>query len=96
MSEERTFPRWLPRPGHKISITIGEPINATIEPLLAQCKAQFPIPWRPETYEKNVGEDLKDEPKELAGIRSHIAKVLRDELMKVGVEARRNDKELLK
>lgn len=34
MPEPRGNPRWLPRPGANITIDIGEPINATLDPLL--------------------------------------------------------------
>lgn len=85
MSESRTFPRFLPRPGHKISITIGKPINTILEPYLLEAKKKFPIPWKPNTYDQDFGEDLKLEPDELKGIRSRIAEVLREEVMKVGI-----------
>lgn len=34
MPEPRGNPRWLPRPGANITIDIGQPINAALDPLL--------------------------------------------------------------
>lgn len=93
MNEERTFPRFLPRTGKKVTVIIGEPINDAVEPLLAEYQRKFPDPWRPVTYGRDVAEDLKAEPAGLADMRSRIADALRTELMKLGekvgeVEAR--------
>lgn len=97
MDEERGFPRPLPRPGKKVTIIIGEPINDAVEPLLAEYQKKFPEPWVPVTYGRDVKEDLREEPSQLAEMRSRIAEVLRQELMKVGqripeIEAREPSK----
>lgn len=34
MPEPRRFPRWFPRPGADVTITFGEPINKTMDPIL--------------------------------------------------------------
>jgi hypothetical protein len=34
MPEPRSFPRWLPRPGAKVTITFGDAINKAIDPIL--------------------------------------------------------------
>lgn len=34
MNEYRGFPRFIPRPGGRLSMTIGEPITAKIQPLV--------------------------------------------------------------
>lgn len=34
MNEYRGFPRLVPRPGAKVSVTIGEPITSKIQPLV--------------------------------------------------------------
>lgn len=39
MNEDRTFPRFIPRPGANISITIGESLTPRIAPLIAAHKA---------------------------------------------------------
>jgi monolysocardiolipin acyltransferase len=93
MNEEREFPRFLPRTGKKVTVIIGEPINEAIEPLLAEYQRKFPHPWVPVTYGRDVQEDLKEEPPQLADMRSKIAETMRQELMKLGqkvaeVEAR--------
>ena len=46
MPEDRKFPRFLPRPGARISITIGEPLTSRIQPLIDD--------WR-NIAEKEVG-----------------------------------------
>ncbi|KAL8283585.1 hypothetical protein RQP46_005380 [Phenoliferia psychrophenolica] len=84
MHESRTFPRMVPRSGKNVTIIIGEPINHAIEPLLDDYRAKFPTPWRPATYSKDVGDDLKDEPDELAVMRSQMAEVMREMLLKLG------------
>lgn len=93
MNEEREFPRFLPRTGKKVTVIIGEPINDAIEPLLAEYQRKFPHPWLPITYGRDVQEDLKEEPPQLAEMRSKIAEAMRQELRKLGqkvaeVEAR--------
>lgn len=92
MSEQRTFPRFLPRAGHRIKITIGSPLNATLEPLLATYRKTFPDPYRPATYIREVGDDLKDEPDQLARMRSEMASVLREGLMELGRGTRKIEK----
>lgn len=84
MDEERGFPKFLPRPGANISIVIGEPINERIQPLIDEYRSKFPTPWRPVTYARDVQHDLRDEPDELARLRSRMAEVMREEVMKLG------------
>lgn len=84
MHESRTFPRLLPRPGKKVTIVIGEPINDVVEPLLAAYRARFPVPWRPASYAQDVVDDLREEPQELAMMRSRMAEVMREMLGKLG------------
>lgn len=94
MHESRTWSRLMPRAGKSVSITFGEPINDAVEPLLEQYKKAFPVHWKPDTYAREVAEDLRDEPQgRLAGMRSRIAEVMRGELMEVGrrVEAMRKE-----
>lgn len=38
MPDPRSFPKWLPRPGAKLSVTFGAPIEHQIEPLLLRLK----------------------------------------------------------
>lgn len=38
MNETRKFPRFLPRPGARISVTFGKPLTSTIEPLVSSWK----------------------------------------------------------
>ncbi|KAM0793289.1 hypothetical protein ACM66B_000749 [Microbotryomycetes sp. NB124-2] len=87
MDEERGFPRFLPRLGKNVQVIIGEPINDRIEPLVEEYRRKFPKPWRPVTYSRDVQADLKDEPKELARLRSKMAEVMREEVMKLGARA---------
>lgn len=67
-----------------MTIVFGAPLNPSIEPLLDTYRSAFPTPWRPSTYSRPVGEDMKDEPDELARMRSEIAEVLRRGVMKLG------------
>lgn len=85
MDEERGFPRPLPRPGKNVTILIGEPINDVVEPLLEEYRVRFPgEPWRPTTYGRDVQDDLNDEPQALTELRSRVAEVLRQEVMRLG------------
>ena len=84
MHESRTFPRMMPRSGKNVTIVIGDPINHAVEPLINDYRAKHPTPWRPTTYSKDVGDDLKDEPAELAGMRVRMAEVMREMLLKLG------------
>ena len=70
MHESRTWPCLMPRAGKSVSITIGEPINDAVEPLLEQHRTAFPVHWKPDTYAREVGEDLRDEPHEIG--RAHV------------------------
>lgn len=88
MSESRTFPRPVPRFGKTLSITIGEPINDSIEPLLLNYRQQFPIDWKPTTYGNDVSEDLAAEPAGLAQIRSEIAEEIRQQVLALGERSR--------
>ncbi|KAM0755492.1 acyltransferase-domain-containing protein [Meredithblackwellia eburnea MCA 4105] len=84
MNEEASFPKRLPRAGKKVTVLIGEPMNEAVEPLLKEYWSKFPTPWKPSTYAKDVKEDLEDEPTELAEMRSRMAEVMREMLMKLG------------
>lgn len=84
MDEPRVWPNFAPRLGKDVTIIFGEPINPTIEPHNIQYRNQYPGGWRPATYERPVGADLEDEPKELATMRSAMAETLRRELMRLG------------
>lgn len=89
MHESRTFPRFLPRLNKSVEVHFGDPINHVVDPLLASYHEQgLPIRWKPETYERDVGEDIGAEPDSLTRARSELAEVLRGELMRVGREAR--------
>ena len=39
MPEPRAFPRWLPRPGAKVTITFGEAVNKAVDPILDRLSA---------------------------------------------------------
>jgi monolysocardiolipin acyltransferase len=84
MDEPRKWPNYLPNRNKDISIIFGSPLNPLVEPLLDTYRRAFPTPWRPSTYDRPVGEDLRDEPGELAGMRSEMAEVLRRGLMRLG------------
>lgn len=84
MSEDAPWPKRLPRPNKSIEVIIGEPVNPALEPLLARFHAAMPNKWRPETYDRHVTEDLRDEPVQLTEARSEVAAVLREELMRLG------------
>lgn len=97
MHESRKFPRPLPRPGKNVTVLLGSPINSSIEPLIAKYHKEIEARWRPSNYGKDVAQDLEDEPKGLATMRSHLAEVLRGKLMELGqkvgkVEQRGPDK----
>ncbi|KAI5478435.1 Tafazzin [Pseudohyphozyma bogoriensis] len=96
MNEERTWPRFLPRRANKITILIGEPLNDVVEPLIESYREKFPQGWTPGTYQHDVGQDLREEPKELAVMRSEMAEVMRRGLMDVGkrMEAEEKIKEV--
>ncbi|BGP36514.1 Lyso-phosphatidylcholine acyltransferase [Rhodotorula kratochvilovae] len=84
MDEPRVWPNYLPRRNKDVTILFGEPMNPLVEPLLAAYKARFPVSWRPGTYDRPVGMDLEDEPHELAAMRSEMAEVMRQGLMRLG------------
>lgn len=78
-------PHFVPNTNKDITILYGEPINASILPLISEYRSKFPQGgWRPSTYEKSVGEDLEVEPEALGELRSRIADKLRDGLMDLG------------
>lgn len=84
MHEDAAFPKRVPRTGKSVEVIIGDPVNGALEPLLARLHAAMPNKWKPETYDKHVKEDLKDEPLQLTEARSEVAALLRGELMKLG------------
>lgn len=84
MHESRTWPRFLPRLFKPITIHIGSPIDPLIEPLLIQHRQKFPVPWRPDTYGREVEEDMREEPAGLKESRGEIAEVLRQSVMRLG------------
>ncbi|GAA5918329.1 hypothetical protein JCM1841_002172 [Sporobolomyces salmonicolor] len=84
MDEPRVYPNFLPNRNKDITILFGAPLNASVDPLLASYRAKFPERWRPATYDRPVGADLEDEPKEIARMRSEMAEVLRRGLMELG------------
>ncbi|CEQ38742.1 SPOSA6832_00199, partial [Sporobolomyces salmonicolor] len=84
MDEPRVYPNFLPNRNKDVTILFGAPLNASVDPLLASYRAKFPERWRPATYDRPVGADLEDEPKEIARMRSEMAEVLRRGLMELG------------
>lgn len=68
MNEYRTYPRSIPRPGGRLSMTIGEPITAKIQPLVdrwrdiqASEKGTLGLggEWKAESGEANPQEDKR-------------------------------------
>ncbi|GAA5922283.1 lysophosphatidylcholine acyltransferase [Sporobolomyces koalae] len=84
MDEPRVSPHFVPNTGKDITILYGEPINDRITDLLSEYRARFPTGWKPDTYERAVGEDLHVEPEGLADLRSRMAEKLREGLMDLG------------
>ncbi len=84
MNEDAPWPKRVPRTGKSIEVIIGEPVNDALAPLLAGFHEAMPNKWRPETYERHVKDDLREEPLQLTEARSEVAAVLREELMKLG------------
>jgi monolysocardiolipin acyltransferase len=97
MNEDRGFPRLLPRPGARLSITVGQPLTSRIQPLVDQ--------WRElaskETGIVGLGGDWEkgtmagDDQRELRGrgevaggreedVRVGIVQVLQDALKELG------------
>ncbi|BGP04697.1 Lyso-phosphatidylcholine acyltransferase [Rhodotorula toruloides] len=87
MDEPRVWPNYLPRTGKNVTILLGEPLNSTVEPLVQRYRAKYPIPWRPSTYDRPVGQDLQEEPSEIGRMRSEMAEVMRQGLMQLGRRA---------
>lgn len=86
MDEPRVSPHFIPNRGKDITILYGEPLNDSITTLVDEYRERFPQGWRPQTYDRNVGEDLEVEPEGLADLRSRIAAQLRVGLMDLGKE----------
>ena len=85
MDEPRVSPHFVPNTNKDVTILYGEPINALVEPLVDDFRAQFPNgAWRPATYERGVAADLDEEPVVLQRLRSRIADQLRVGLMDLG------------
>ncbi|BGP12572.1 hypothetical protein JCM10213_004841 [Rhodosporidiobolus nylandii] len=84
MDEPRVWPAYLPNTGKDVTILFGEPLNADVEPLVADYRAKYPTPWRPSTYDQSVEQDLEDEPSEIARMRSEMAEVMRQGLIRLG------------
>ncbi|GAA5873216.1 hypothetical protein JCM3774_000085 [Rhodotorula dairenensis] len=84
MDEPRVWPNFAPRLNKDVTILFGDPINSAVEPLLAQYHEQFPAGWRPAEYEHPVRVDPEEEPSELPRLRSEMAEVMRQELMRLG------------
>lgn len=92
MPEPRKFLKFLPRPGADVHITIGKPLTAAIEPLVAE--------WRRLAVEQPAavgvgGEWEHDAKREIRGkgivadgqeeaVRIQICKVLQDALQAMG------------
>lgn len=87
MNEPRVWPNYLPRTGKDVTILFGEPLNSTVEPLVQQYRARYPVPWRPSTYDRPVGQDLQEEPSDIGRMRSAMAEVMRQGLMQLGRRA---------
>lgn len=47
MNENRTFPRFLPRPGATVSITVGQSLTPLIEPMVKSWRAGLPRADKP-------------------------------------------------
>lgn len=84
MDEPRVSPNFVPNRGKDITILYGQPLNDSILPLMSEYQSKFPQGWKPNTYEKSVGEDLEVEPTGLGDMRSRIAEKLREGLMELG------------
>jgi monolysocardiolipin acyltransferase len=84
MDEPRVWPNFAPRLNKDVTILFGDPINSAVEPHLAKYHKRFPEGWRPADHERSVELDLEEEPRELARMRSEMAKVMRRELMRLG------------
>lgn len=90
MHETRKFPRFLPRPGHPITIVIGEPLNPILDPMLEAYKASHPVPWKPSSFDKDgIALDGKDEPLEVGQMRSSLAELMRLMLTQLGKRVER-------
>ncbi|GAA5834901.1 hypothetical protein JCM11251_002057 [Rhodosporidiobolus azoricus] len=83
MDEPRVWPNYLPNRGKDVTILFGSPMNPSVEPLVARYRERYPTPWRPSTYERSVDQDLEEEPDEIGRMRSEMAEVMRQELMKL-------------
>ncbi|GAA6031939.1 hypothetical protein JCM8097_003352 [Rhodosporidiobolus ruineniae] len=84
VDEPRVWPNYLPNRGKDITILFGEPLNPVVDPLIAAYRAKYPTPWRPSTYDRPVGQDLQEEPGDIAAMRSEMAEVMRQGLMRLG------------
>lgn len=85
MDEPRISPNFIPNRNKDITILYGEPINSLVLPLLSEYRSKFPSGgWKPRTYDRQVGEDLREEPDELRDLRKRIAEELRGGLMQLG------------
>jgi monolysocardiolipin acyltransferase len=99
MNETRKFPRFIPRPGAKISITVGKPITDQIRPLVDAWRelalketgrVGIGGDWGGGVNETNVERGLRSKG-ELAGgeeikVRKKICEVLQDAVRRLGEE----------
>lgn len=76
MSEEREFPRFLPRIGKQVRIVIGE--SQDVDQLFGRQRAT----WKKLVESTADPERLKDDPKAVQ-LRIEIAKSIRDEILKL-------------
>ncbi|GAA5821050.1 hypothetical protein JCM10212_006523 [Sporobolomyces blumeae] len=85
MDEPRVSPHFVPNVGKDVTILFGAPIEDRVRPLVDAHKARYPRGgWRPSTYDREVGQDLDEEPLEIKETRIRIADELRSGLMDLG------------
>jgi monolysocardiolipin acyltransferase len=108
MPENRSFPRFLPRLGARLSVTFGEPITDRLKSLVVDDPPPIPRPGPPassssprstpprhqptilaaaddpDTLQRPVPPDYSGDPAETVERRIKIARVLREEVDKLG------------
>jgi monolysocardiolipin acyltransferase len=97
MSETRGFPRFLPRPGANISITIGQPLTSQLEPLVDRwrgiaSKEKGTVgmggEWKKGTMSGDDQRDLRGKGEigngEEEKVRIEIVQILQDKLKELG------------
>lgn len=86
MSEDRGWPRFIPRCGVKLRVTFGELVDT--EKTFGDLRAQWQelVKQQANSLTPQVPEDLSDELKygeKAVGLRIEVARRVRDEVMKV-------------